>query len=525
MDASRRADAAQHLAEFLGADHLVLFVKDEETGSNLPAPAFPQTLPGGRAWRDLVASCTPGFVANGTLAWPGGGDPLPASAISAEDGVVVVLLGGQPRIDRCREILPLLSLVAGVVRAERRALASAGQAAVLRDTGRRAESLGAALAHAQGELSASLRQLREADRRKDEFIAMLAHELRNPLAAATHAVQVLLAPTSGPDMRGHAAEIIDRQTRTLSRLVDDLLDMSRITLGKLELRREAIALADVVRRAVDSGRPAVAAAGQTLDLRLTSAPWVLGDAVRLEQVVGNLLANAVRYAGPGASVLVELSESAGRVRLSVRDTGAGISPDLLPRLFDRFSQGHQGLSRNAGGLGIGLALVHSIVEMHNGSVTAHSDGPGRGAEFVIELPVTAPVVAVKGPVAAPPAASRRVLVVDDNVDSAEMLAVVLQQWGHEARMAHDGESALRDVESYRPDLVLLDIGLPGLSGYAVAERVTRAGGDRPQLVALTGYGPADDVARAREAGFDFHLLKPVDFKRLQEVLATPRTTG
>jgi len=521
VDAARRAGAAQHLAEFLGADHLILFVKDEETGSNLPAPGFPQTLPGGRAWRDLVASCTPGVVVNGTLAWPGGGDALPATAVAAEDGVVVVLLGGHPRIAACVEILPLLGLVAAVFRAEQRALASEGQAAVVRAAARQADALATALAHAQGELSAVLRQLREADRRKDEFIAMLAHELRNPLAAATHAVHVILSPTSGPQMRGHAADIVDRQTRTLSRLVDDLLDMSRITLGKLELRKEAIELGAVVLRAGESARPVLEAAGQSLDMRVTSAPWVLGDAVRLGQVVANLLANAARHAGPGATVTVELNEQAGRVRLSVRDTGAGIPAELLPRLFDRFIQGHQGLGPSAGGLGIGLALVHSIVEMHKGAVRAHSDGPGRGSEFVIDLPVTEPVAAVPAPVVAGPATVRRVLVVDDNVDSAEMLAVVLQQWGHEARLAHDGESALRDVERYHPDLVLLDIGLPGLSGYAVAERVTRAGGDRPQLVALTGYGQADDVARAREAGFDLHLLKPVDFKRLQEVLATP----
>ena len=521
MDPARRAEAAQSLAEFLGARHLVVFVKDEETGAFLPARGFPQTLPGGRAWRDLVASCAPGAVANGTLSWPGGGEPLAAAAVGVEEGAVVVLLGGHPRIAACLEILPLLGLGAAIFRAERRALASEGQAEVARAAGRQTESLAAVVAHAQGELAAALRQLREADRRKDEFIAMLAHELRNPLAAATHAVQVILSPDSGPDMRLHAAEIVERQTRTLSRLVDDLLDMSRITLGKLELRKEAIEIEGVVRRAAESARPALDIAGQTLDLRVNSRAWVLGDAVRLEQVVGNLLANTARHAGRGAIVTVEVTDQGPRVQLRVRDTGAGIPADLLPRLFDRFSQGHQGLARHAGGLGIGLALVRSIVEMHRGTVRARSGGPGQGSEFVIDLPVTEPVAAVRAPVASGPARVRRVLVVDDNVDSAEMLAVVLKQWGHEACMAHDGESALRDVLSYRPDLVLLDIGLPGLSGYAVAERLTQAGGDRPQLVALTGYGQAEDVARARTAGFDFHLLKPVDFKRLQEVLAAP----
>jgi len=272
VDAERRAAAADEIADYLGVDHLILFVEDEETGSYLPAPGFPQTLPGGRAWRDLVAACRPGGPCKGTLAWPGGGDPLPAIAIAAEDRVVVVvMLGGSPRMAAALEILPVLRLVSGVFRAERRALAAAGQAAVVRDTGRRAESLAAALAHAQGELSATLRQLREADRRKDEFIAMLGHELRNPLAAATHAIQVILSPGPGPDMRRHAAEIVDRQTRTLARLVDDLLDMSRITLGKLELRKDSVELAGVVDRAVETARPAIQAAGQTLEVRLTPA--------------------------------------------------------------------------------------------------------------------------------------------------------------------------------------------------------------------------------------------------------------
>ncbi len=458
---------------------------------------------------------------SGALLWPGSAEPLSAVAIAGESEAVAVLLGGRPRIAACMEALPLLGLVAAVYRAERRALASAGQAAVVRAASLQAEALTVVVGRAEAELGAALRELRDVDRRKDEFIAMLAHELRNPLAAATHAVRVILSPASGPDMRVHAAEIVERNTRTLSRLVDDLLDMSRITLGKLELRTEPIEMAALVRRAAESARPALDAAGQKLEVRVTSEARVLGDAVRLEQVVGNLLANAARHAGRGARVSVEMTAQAGRVRLRVSDTGVGIPKDLLPRLFDRFTQGQQGLARNAGGLGIGLALVRSIVEMHQGAVQARSDGPGRGSEFVIDLPITAAVATVAAPVAPGPVRARRVLVVDDNVDSAEMLAVALRQWGHDAQMAHDGEAALRDVESYRPDLVLLDIGLPGLSGYAVAERLRQGGGGRPQLIALTGYGQAEDVARAHAAGFDLHLLKPVDFKRLQAVLAAP----
>ena len=473
-----------------------------------------------------MAASAPGRPAEGTLTWPGDA-PSPALAIAASASVVVVLLGGRPRADACEAILPLLRIVASVFRAERRALASEAQTALARASGRQAESLTAVVAHAQAELGAALRQLREEDRRKDEFIAMLAHELRNPLAAATHALKVLLSPSSGPQMRDHAADIVDRQTRTLARLVDDLLDMSRITLGKLELRNEPIELSGVIERAAESARAAIELAGQTLEVRVAAKPWVLGDPVRLEQVIANLLANAARHAGRGAAVRVELGEENGKALVAVTDSGRGIPSELMPRLFDRFTQGAQGLGRSAGGLGIGLALVRSIVEMHKGSVRAESAGAGRGSAFTIEMPATAPVAVAAAPAAAVVAGSRRVLVVDDNMDSAEMLAVMLKQWGHEARLAYDGETALREVDSYRPDLVLLDIGLPGLSGYAVAEQLSRgARPDRPQLVALTGYGQDTDVARALEAGFDQHLLKPVDFGRLQAVLAmTARATA
>ena len=379
------------------------------------------------------------------------------------------------------------------------------------------------LRRAHDELGAALLLLRAADQRKDEFLAMLGHELRNPLAATANALQ-LMRETADSRTRARALDIADRQTRNLARMVDDLLDISRITLGKLAMQRAQIDLGASVRRASESARTAVEAAGQTLVVRLPPrGPWLNGDAARLEQLVANLLANAARYAGGGAQVTVDLEDAGTTARLSVGDNGVGIGPELLPHIFEQFTQGAQ--PRSGGGLGIGLALVHTIVGMHGGEVRAHSGGPGHGAQFVVELPATpGPVAAVAAPALAPaPPSTLRILVVDDNADSAEMLSTVLQQWGHDVCVAGDGESALTEVARSHPQVVLLDIGLPGMSGYAVAERLSHAEGTRPVLIALTAYGHRDDIKRAREAGFDRHILKPVDFVRLREALADTDT--
>ena len=525
--AERRGTSARILAEQVGAERMIVFVPDAETGTLLPAPGFPQTLPKGRVWRDLVQGCTPGRTREGTVVWPDLEGERPALAVGGPDGAVAVFVGAQVRPAECLELAPLLWMLTAMFRAERRVIASEGRAAVAAASARQAEALAAALSHAQAELSSALRRLRDADRRKDEFIAMLAHELRNPLAATANAVLVLKSEAGDPAAGARALDIVDRQTRNLSRLVDDLLDVSRITLGRLELRRAPLDLVAIVGRAAEAARLSIESAGQDLTLRLPATELLLeGDAVRLEQVVANLLTNAARYAGPGAQVTVQAEVQDERASVTVSDTGAGIAPELLPHLFEPFTQGSQGLARAEGGLGIGLALVRSIVEMHGGTVTAHSEGPGRGSQFTVGLPMTlashrsAARPAEIAP-AGPPRAgkSHRVLVVDDNEDSADMLAVLLGQWGHEIAVAHDGEEALREAERFRPDVVLLDIGLPGLSGYGVAERLRHAAGERPFLVALTGYGQPQDIAKAHESGFDLHLLKPVDPKRLRDAMS------
>jgi PAS domain S-box-containing protein len=358
--------------------------------------------------------------------------------------------------------------------------------------------------------------LQEVDRRKDEFLAMLGHELRNPLAPIRSAVEILrLAGADGPDSR-HALEVIGRQVRHMARLVDDLLDVSRISRGKIRLEKRRVALAVVLASAVEAARPRIDARRHELTVCLPpEAVWLEADAVRLAQVFANLLNNAAKYTEEGGRIRLTAECDGAEVVVYVRDNGIGISPEMLPRVFELFTQAERALGRSEGGLGVGLALVRTLVEMHGGRVEAHSGGAGKGSEFVVRLPVLrAPSkeesgqgvarVEVTGP-------SRRVLVVDDNRDAAESLAKFLALSGHDVRTAHDGKAALEAARAFRPEVVLLDIGLPGMDGYQVARRLREQEGERHAfLAALTGYGQEDDRRRSREAGFDAHLVKPTD---------------
>jgi PAS domain S-box-containing protein len=368
--------------------------------------------------------------------------------------------------------------------------------------------------------------LKEADRRKDEFLAMLAHELRNPLAPITNSVQVLnLLGPRDPRLQ-YARDTIGRQARHLARLVDDLLDVSRLSTGKVKLRKEPVELAAVLARAVETSRPLLDARRHELTVAVPDEPvWVEADATRLAQVVSNLLNNAAKYTEDGGRVALAVGREGGEAVIRVRDTGVGIPAEMLGEVFDLFVQVDRGLDRAHGGLGIGLTLVKSLAEMHGGRVTAHSDGPGRGSEFVVRLPALAgpPRAAEEGKALAPERAAgpaRRVLVVDDNVDAAESLALLLRATGHEVRTAYDGPAALREAEALRPEVVLLDVGLPRIDGYEVARRLRQQGGLKSALVvALTGYGQDEDRRRALEAGFDVHLVKPADPQTVLQLVA------
>jgi PAS domain S-box-containing protein len=364
---------------------------------------------------------------------------------------------------------------------------------------------------AEQELRQAIGRLQEADQRKDEFLGMLSHELRNPLAPIRNAVFILRHAAPGTPPALHAQGVIDRQAGHMARLVDDLLDVTRIARGKVELRRSRVDLCALVARAAEDFRGLMPDLAAALDVRLPlQAAWTDVDPTRITQVIGNLLHNAAKFTSPGGAVTLSVGTADGAAEIRVRDTGAGIDPALLPRIFDPFVQGQRTLARTEGGLGLGLALVKGIAELHGGTVQAQSPGPGLGAEFILRLPLAAPSpepgLGRGGP--EPPQGSRRILVVDDNRDAAETLAMLLRLMGHQVVLAYDGLEALRAAREARPELVLCDLGLPGLDGFQVARDLRAAWGKGLRLVAVSGYARPEDVQRALEAGFDAHLAKP-----------------
>ncbi len=381
------------------------------------------------------------------------------------------------------------------------------------------------------ELRQRAEELLRAGEAKDVFLAMLAHELRNPLAPIQNAAEVLRA--RGGDALARTGQVIERNVQHLTRIVDDLLDVSRITRGQIELRREPVDLAAVVQEAVEISRPLIAERQHRLSVSTPRRPVTLyADPTRLGQVIANLLNNAAKYTEPGGEIRLSAAAEGEQAVIRVSDTGVGIPQEMLPRIFELFTQVNPTLDRSQGGLGLGLTLVRSLVEMHGGTVEAHSAGPGRGSEFLIRLPALPETRTARTTQrdthsqAGEPAQKLCILVVDDNVDAAETLAEVLELWGHQTDLAFDGPSALRHLRDTRPDVVLLDIGLPHMSGYEVAAHL-RGERDVPQpvLVALTGYGQEEDRRRTQEAGFDHHLVKPVNLDHLREILlaATQRT--
>jgi PAS domain S-box-containing protein len=397
-------------------------------------------------------------------------------------------------------------------RAERLAAGIAAQAAVALDNARLFE-----------QRRQLIEQLREADRRKDEFLATLSHELRNPLAPLRSSLDLLRISGAASPGTAPVLGTMERQLSHLVRLVDDLLEVSRISHGSFALRRERVEVAAVVRNALETSEPLVRGARHTLEVSLPEQPlWLDGDPVRLAQILANLLNNAAKYTPPGGRIALRARREGDALVLSVRDNGPGIPPEALPRLFEMFSRGEGEDRSRQGGLGIGLALARRLAEMHGGSIAAHSEGTGAGAEFTVRLPLARAPAPGAGSAPAPsaPLAGLRILVVDDNTDARDSLGALLRFLGAEVRLAHDGPEALGACEAYRPDAVLLDIGMPGMDGYEVARRIRSASdGERPLLVALTGWGQRDDRRSAREAGFDEHLVKPVDVGMLQAVFA------
>jgi signal transduction histidine kinase/ActR/RegA family two-component response regulator len=375
------------------------------------------------------------------------------------------------------------------------------------------------------DLKGKLELLAAVDRRKDEFLAMLGHELRNPLSAVRNA---LVTARLDESRRARALEIAVRQADQLARLVDDLLDVARITQGRIALRARRIRFDGAVERALETTRQMVEERGHRLTLSLAEGdPEVQGDATRLEQIIVNLITNAAKYTEPGGRIDVTSERDAGRIVLRVRDDGIGIASETLPFVFDLFAQAERALDRADGGLGIGLTVARRLAELHGGHLEARSDGPGKGAEFALSLPVLPPrsrsvaTSPAKEPV--PRVGGVAVLLVEDNRDAAESTTMLLEVLGHAVAVAHDGPAALSSATCSPPDVMLVDLGLPGMDGYEVARRIRRQPSlRRTVLVALTGYGRAEDRQRSAAAGFDHHLVKPIDVEALETILAGVR---
>jgi signal transduction histidine kinase len=523
---SGRQVAAERAAKWLGVDEVLLFIRDPELSVLLPAPGFKQTIAGGPAWRELLARCArrPGMHRT-TLPSPAGDEVTSVVARVLESGAALVLVGGTPDHARLDELSVGLPLLVALLEAEQGRLISEADARVAREEGRHARDLAGALDQVRGQVEQALAEsarlndeLKENDRRKDEFLAMLGHELRNPMAAIAGALEVMRLKPDDPSAAGRAYRIIDRQAAQLARLVDDLLDVARISKGKIVLRPEAVRVEAIVQRAVDTTRRLVEKRRHQVTVHVDPSLHVLADAARFEQMATNLLMNAAKYTNEGGQIRVSATLEGPTVALQVADNGIGIDAEMLKRVFDVFVQVAPTVDRAAGGLGVGLTLVKRLALLHGGSIDATSE-PGKGSTFTLRLPACAPprVASV-----APPrvvGASKRVLVVDDNIDSAEMLVEVASRWGHRAVYAADGPHALRLAEELRPDIVLLDIGLPGMDGYEVASHLRGSERTRDaQIIALSGYGQEDDRKKSRAAGCDGHLVKPVDMKQLANLL-------
>jgi PAS domain S-box-containing protein len=366
--------------------------------------------------------------------------------------------------------------------------------------------------------------LAELHRRKDEFLAMLSHELRNPLSAIFNALHILRLQDTENPVQQKAKIVIERQVGQLAHLVDDLLEVSRVITGRIQLHQERLEMRGIVERAIESARPLIDRHQHELSVSLPAEPlWLRADPTRLEQIIVNLLNNAAKYTDEGGQIWLTAQQEGSEVVLRVRDTGVGIAPELLPRIFDLFTQADRTLDRSQGGLGIGLSLVQRIVELHGGTVEAHSRGLGHGSEFIVRLPALSLATKLIAPLetAKQPVQPSRILVVDDNIEAADVLVMMLQMFGHEAQAAYSGQTALEMAVQYQPNVVLLDIGLPKMDGYEVARHLRQ----HPQtkevwVIALTGYGQDSDRQRTQETGFDYHLVKPVDPRKLRDLLAT-----
>ncbi|MBA2239295.1 MAG: response regulator [Lysobacter sp.] len=533
VDADDRVASTRGVAAALGVDEVIVLSRDPGTDAYLPVPGSRKTLPGGTQWRRLLSGLGKSALQRAMLPTSKKREPVGAIAISNQD-IAIVLLGGDVEDALAARLCSMLPLLSAVLRSQQALAIAQGELAASRyelkqsaalmksldDTRRQHDRTLIELDVQAQSLSTARARAEQATLAKDRFLAMLGHELRNPLSPIVTALELI----RHRGLWSPEHEIMHRQVRHLLRLVDDLLDISRITGDKLVLAREHLELATVVELALEMSSPLLVQRRHSVDTRVPpSGLCVFGDPARLAQVFSNLITNAAKYSNPGSPITITARRCDDVVRVEVVDRGIGIDPQMLEGIFEMFQQQERGLDRSQGGLGLGLAIVRNLVVQHGGHVEALSEGHGQGSCFVVELPIEAAPVRhiASGDIEAPapghtPAA---VLVVDDNADAASTLASVLRYAGFAVRTAGDGLSALRMAAEFRPDAALLDIGLPVMDGYELARRLRAEYGSGIRLVAITGYGRESDRLLAEAAGFDAHLVKPVDLAMLDRLLA------
>jgi signal transduction histidine kinase len=525
-DPKARQQAAARLAAALRCEELLLFVFDAEIQAFVPAPGMPKTLRGGPHWRQFLKECVRPGQHEGQVDLPG--TSLRRACGVSTGASLAVALGGNPDGSAMRVLARRVPLLGALLLSQQAQRQQQADVELAREGAARAHSLALALDTARAAAAELNAKLRNETERKDEFLAMLAHELRNPLAPLVNSVELLRrGDQPDPSVLRRAVDVMSRQLSQLSRLVNDLLDVSRVSRRAIKLEREVVPLSEILQAASETVAPLVEGKRHRLVVRGSERPiYVNGDRARLIQVFANLLSNAAKYTDSEGLITVDAVADGGRASVVLKDNGVGISPEMLGSIFEMFSQAQSTLHRSEGGLGIGLTLARTLVELHGGHITAHSAGPGRGSTFVVSLPAarSSPVARETPPIRATQQGEtrgRRVLLVEDNVDGAATMAELLRHMNAEVQVAANGEDALAVINEFAPELVLLDIGLPGMSGYEVASRLRSMLGRDVQIVALSGYGSPQDQARARSAGFDEHLVKPASAEALQRLLETP----
>lgn len=529
-----RQNTARQLAAVYRADDLMIFLRDQQVGLFLPASGFSQNLKDGKAWQRFLRHCIDNGRATDHLQFSHVTKPVPVIGIKGQEDIIVVLVGGRSAIDEGDELFQLSPLLAHAFRAESQSEALAAQTALAREKEMSASLLAQSLDKARARLASTLNTARQAeealrlaDKRKDEFLAILAHELRNPLAPIGNGIELLKHAQHNPQILPDVRKMMDTQLRQMVRLIDDLMDVSRITRGKVNLRNQTVPLKKLIDSAIEGAKPFIDQQQHRLSLHMTDdAIRVNADATRLTQVFSNLLNNAAKYSDPGGSIDITVKADADEIAISIRDTGIGLNAQELTSIFDMFVQAVAMAGYARGGLGIGLTLVKNLVELHQGSVCAKSAGRGQGSEFIVTLPriqkkhESEPINQSKPPMAAAPVKHLKVLVVDDNEPSAHSMCMIAELLGHQAGVALTGEEALAKAERFQPQIILLDIGLPDISGYEVCRRLRAIPAFKDTLIiAQTGWGQIGDKQKGAEAGFDHYLVKPVDMSDLEPIFA------